>query len=47
MDLARTVPQWIAVKELPNQGKIFKFMPNLNAFRVTQLIQQHDHQTAT
>ena len=40
MDLARAVPEWIAVKELSGQGKILKFAPNLNAFQVTQLIQK-------
>jgi len=40
MDLARAVPEWIAVKELSGQGKILKFAPHFNAFQVTQLIQK-------
>ena len=32
MELARVVPEWIAVKELSGQGKILKFAPHLNAF---------------
>ena len=40
MDLAKAVPEWITVKELSGQGKIFKFAPNLNAFQVAQQIQK-------
>jgi hypothetical protein len=40
LELAKTVPEWITVKELPGKGKILKFAPQVNAFTVTQLITQ-------
>ena len=40
LELYKIVPEWITIKELAGKGKILKFAPQVNAFKVTQQICQ-------